>query len=170
MDNAGWWRVSVRISPRHSRRTDEASAVNLQAGTGRRRSAPSGGSAVHEVTSVGAASSPAGAAEPALPGRRRSAPSGGSEPHEVGSVGAIPTAEPALPGRRRSAPSGGQRSPRSDKRGGCVFTSRGRGTGFAGPQAQRPLGGQRSTRSDKRGGVIPSPGSPQPGRSAPACP
>ena len=31
-------------------------------------------------------------------------------------------------------------------------TSRGRGTGFAGPQAQRPLGGQRSTRSDKRGG------------------
>ncbi|NMM08032.1 RecQ family ATP-dependent DNA helicase [Polaromonas sp.] len=33
-------------------------------------------------------SSPAGAAEPALPGRRRSAPSGGSEPHEVGSVGA----------------------------------------------------------------------------------
>jgi hypothetical protein len=31
-------------------------------------------------------------------------------------------------------------------------TSRGRGTGFAGPQAQRPLGGQRSTRSDERGG------------------
>ncbi|MDP3606466.1 MAG: phosphotransferase, partial [Polaromonas sp.] len=34
-------------------------------------------------------SSPAGAAEPALPGRRRSAPSGGSEPHEVGSVGVL---------------------------------------------------------------------------------
>jgi Cu+-exporting ATPase len=33
-----------------------------------------------------------------------------------------------------------------------VFTSQGRGTGFAGPQAQRPPGGQRSTRSDKRGG------------------
>ena len=37
---------------------------------------------------VGGPSSPAGAAEPALPGHRRSAPSGGSEPHEVGSVGA----------------------------------------------------------------------------------
>ncbi|MDI1271094.1 MAG: SulP family inorganic anion transporter [Polaromonas sp.] len=36
----------------------------------------------------GAPSSPARAAEPALPGRRRSAPSGGSEPHAVGSVGA----------------------------------------------------------------------------------
>ena len=33
------------------------------------------------------------------------------------------------------------------------LTSRGRGTGFAGPQAQRPLGGQRSTQSDKRGGL-----------------
>lgn len=31
------------------------------------------------------------------------------------------------------------------------FASRGRGSGFAGPQAQRPLGGQRSTQSDKRG-------------------
>jgi tRNA 2-thiocytidine biosynthesis protein TtcA len=40
------------------------------------------------VGSVGASSSPAGAAEPALPGRRRGAPSGGSEPHAVGSVGA----------------------------------------------------------------------------------
>ena len=38
------------------------------------------------------------------------------------------------------------------KREEPVSTSRGRGTGFAGPQAQRPLGGQRSTRSDKRGG------------------
>ena len=38
------------------------------------------------------ASSPAGAAEPALPGGRRSAPSGGSAAHEVASVGA------ALPG------------------------------------------------------------------------
>jgi xanthine dehydrogenase small subunit len=35
-----------------------------------------------------APSSPAGAAEPALPGRRRSAPSGGSEVHAVTSVGA----------------------------------------------------------------------------------
>jgi sterol desaturase/sphingolipid hydroxylase (fatty acid hydroxylase superfamily) len=34
-------------------------------------------------------SSPAGAAEPALPGRRRSAPPGGSEAHEVASVGAF---------------------------------------------------------------------------------
>ncbi|WP_397409005.1 lipopolysaccharide heptosyltransferase I [Polaromonas sp.] len=41
----------------------------------------------------------------------------------------------------------------SDERGGSS-SSRGRGTGFAGPQAQRPLGGQRSTRSDERGGAI----------------
>jgi hypothetical protein len=34
---------------------------------------------------------------------------------------------------------------------GFIHANRGRGTGFAGPQAQRPLGGQRSTRSDKRG-------------------
>jgi Cu+-exporting ATPase len=44
------------------------------------------------------------------------------------------------------------------KQEGTVFTSQGRGTGFAGPQAQRPLGGQRITRSrrrsEKRGGVI----------------
>ena len=33
--------------------------------------------------------SPAGAAEPALPGRRRSAPSGGSVLHEVKSVGVV---------------------------------------------------------------------------------
>jgi glutamyl-Q tRNA(Asp) synthetase len=46
---------------------------------------------VKDVTGSGAPSSPAGAAEPALPGRRRSAPSGGSEPHEVGSVGATYT-------------------------------------------------------------------------------
>jgi acetoacetyl-CoA synthetase len=38
--------------------------------------------------SAEASSSPAGAADPALPVRRRSAPSGGSEAHEVGSVGA----------------------------------------------------------------------------------
>ena len=42
---------------------------------------------VHEVTSVGALSSPAGAVEPALPGRRRSAPSGGSDDTSVRSVG-----------------------------------------------------------------------------------
>jgi aminoglycoside/choline kinase family phosphotransferase len=42
-----------------------------------------------EATGVKILSSPAGAAEPALPGRRRSAPSGGSEPHEVGSVGVL---------------------------------------------------------------------------------
>ena len=36
---------------------------------------------------MGAATSPAGAVEPALPGHRRSAPSGGSEPHEVGERG-----------------------------------------------------------------------------------
>ena len=40
------------------------------------------------------------------------------------------------------------------KQEGGVFTSQGRGTGFAGPQAQRPPGGQRSTRSDKRGGHV----------------
>ncbi|MDB5869831.1 MAG: fatty acid hydroxylase family protein, partial [Polaromonas sp.] len=40
------------------------------------------------VGSVGAAYSPAGAAEPALPGRRRTAPPGGSAAHEVASVGA----------------------------------------------------------------------------------
>ena len=38
--------------------------------------------------------------------------------------------------------------------GALFFASRGRGSGFAGPQAQRPLGGQRSTRSDKRGGFL----------------
>ena len=47
---------------------------------------------------------------------------------------------------------------RSDKRGRTLFTSRGHGVGFAGPQAQRPTfsrKGQRTaggTRSDKRGG------------------
>jgi hypothetical protein len=30
--------------------------------------------------------------------------------------------------------------------------SKGHGTGFAGPQAQRSLGGQRMTRGEKRGG------------------
>ena len=33
-------------------------------------------------------------------------------------------------------------------------TSQGRGTGLAGPQAQRPLGGQRTTRSGERGGNL----------------
>jgi len=47
-----------------------------------------GRSEPHEAGSVGIASSPAGAMEPALPGHRRSAPSGGSEPREAGSVGA----------------------------------------------------------------------------------
>jgi heptosyltransferase-1 len=41
-----------------------------------------------------------------------------------------------------------------DAEGGGAPSSRGRGTGFAGPQAQHPLGGQRSTRSDERGGAI----------------
>ncbi|MDI1338400.1 alpha/beta hydrolase [Polaromonas sp.] len=41
-----------------------------------------------------------------------------------------------------------------EENGGSLPASRGRGTGFAGPQAQRPLGGQRSTRSDKRGGHL----------------
>ncbi|MDI1339304.1 lipopolysaccharide heptosyltransferase I [Polaromonas sp.] len=40
-----------------------------------------------------------------------------------------------------------------DELGGSL-ASRGRGTGFAGSQAQRPLGGQGSTRSDERGGAI----------------
>ena len=41
-----------------------------------------------------------------------------------------------------------------EESGGSLPASRGRGTGCAGPQAQRPLGGQRSTRSDKRGGQL----------------
>ena len=41
------------------------------------------------TVATGRSSSPAGAAEPALPGRRRSPPSGGSAAHEVASVGAI---------------------------------------------------------------------------------
>jgi len=41
------------------------------------------------ATSVGAASPPAGAADPAPPGRRRSAPSGGSAVREATSVGAL---------------------------------------------------------------------------------
>ena len=41
-----------------------------------------------EATTAGGPSSPAGAAEPALPGRRRSAPSGGSAVREATSVGA----------------------------------------------------------------------------------
>ena len=50
-------------------------------------------------------------------------------------------------------------APPGDTRGGLLFTSRGRGTGPAGPQAQRPpfsCKGQRTaegTRSDKRGGI-----------------
>ena len=43
----------------------------------------------YEERTMGVSSSPAGAAEPALPGRRRSAPSGGSAAHEVASVGAF---------------------------------------------------------------------------------
>ena len=61
-------------------------------------------------------------------------------------------AEPALPGRRRSAPSGGRELRAASERGGLLFPSRGRGTGFAGPQAQRPLGGQRVTRSERTWG------------------
>jgi hypothetical protein len=45
--------------------------------------APSGGSAVHEVTSVGARHFPAG------PSQGAKAPSGGSAVHEVTSVGAM---------------------------------------------------------------------------------
>ena len=51
-------------------------------GPPRPSTAPSGGSAVHEVTSVGAAEQPKGRPE------RSSAPSGGSAVHEVTSVGA----------------------------------------------------------------------------------
>ncbi|MDP3248525.1 MAG: lipopolysaccharide heptosyltransferase I [Polaromonas sp.] len=40
-----------------------------------------------------------------------------------------------------------------DELGGSP-SSKGRGTGFAGPQAQRPLGGQRRTRSAERGGQL----------------
>ena len=69
--------------------------------------------------SVKAPSSPAGAAEPALPGRRRSGPSGGSALREAKSVGAPSSqagaAEPALPGRRRSGPLGGQGATRSER-------------------------------------------------------
>ncbi len=34
-----------------------------------------------------------------------------------------------------------------------LLSSRGRGSGFAGPQAQRPLGGQRATRSARTWGL-----------------
>ena len=68
----------------------------------------------------GAASSPAGATEPASPGRRRSGPLGGASFDTSG------------------------RTERRAGRGGCVFTSRGHGTGFAGPQAQRPPRGAGS--------------------------
>jgi len=50
--------------------------------------ADNGRSAPLQENSARDASSPAGAAEPALPGRRRSAPSGGSALHKVKSVGA----------------------------------------------------------------------------------
>ncbi len=43
---------------------------------------------IGDATSAGEPSSPAGAAEPALPGRRRSAPAGGSAVREATSVGA----------------------------------------------------------------------------------
>ena len=68
----------------------------------------------------------------------------------TGAEGHFPPGRP----KENDGPLGGQRSTRSDKRGNSLSTSRGRGTGFAGPQAQRPLGGQRSTRSDKRGGQL----------------
>ena len=48
---------------------------------------------------------------------------------------------------------GGRVRARSKRPWGTLFTSRGRGSGFAGPQAQRPLGGQRITRSEKRGAL-----------------
>ena len=48
-----------------------------------------GRSEPREAGSVGAATSSAGATEPALPGRRRSAPSGGSAVREATSVGVI---------------------------------------------------------------------------------
>jgi hypothetical protein len=77
-------------------------------------------------------------------------------------VGAMSTAGPsspagaaglAPPDRRRSGPLGGQEATRSARPWGphppCghVFTSRGRGTGYARPQAQRPPRGQGATRS-----------------------
>ena len=53
------------------------------------------------------------------------------------------------------APSRGSAAREATSMGAYPLTSRGRGTGFAGLQAQRPLEGQRSTRSDKRGGFNP---------------
>ncbi len=53
------------------------------AGPSQGKLAPSGGSAVHEVTSVGGRQFPAG------PSQGKLAPSGGSVVHEVTSVGVI---------------------------------------------------------------------------------
>jgi hypothetical protein len=88
------------------------------------------------------------AAELASPGRRRSGPLGGAEGYEVGGRGGpyfqAGAAELASPGRRRSGPLGGGRGLRSRRSWRSVFSSRGRGTGFARPQAQRPPRGAGS--------------------------
>jgi homoserine O-acetyltransferase/O-succinyltransferase len=65
-----------------------AATGERSAGLPQASSDASGSSEAPAVTSVGTLSSPAGAAEPALPDRRRSAPSGGSAVHAVTSVGA----------------------------------------------------------------------------------
>ncbi|MDI1338982.1 cation-translocating P-type ATPase [Polaromonas sp.] len=65
--------------------TDEQSLANAAASAGppQARPAPSGGSAAHEVASVGVSAASAG------PPQARPAPSGGSAAHEVASVGAL---------------------------------------------------------------------------------
>ena len=72
-----------------------------RAGPPQASTAPSGGSEVHEVTSVGAMT-----VRRAGPPQASTAPSGGSEAHEVTSVGAM-TVRRAGPPQASTAPSGG---------------------------------------------------------------
>jgi uncharacterized protein YgbK (DUF1537 family) len=63
--------------------------IGRRAGPPQASAAPSDVSDAYAGANVGAGSSPAGAAGPALPARRRSAPSGGSAVREATSVGAL---------------------------------------------------------------------------------
>jgi 4-hydroxy-3-methylbut-2-enyl diphosphate reductase len=76
--------AELKLAPTGGSAVHEVTSVGAAAAPGRPKqgTAPTGGSAVHEVTSVGAA---------AAPGRPKqgTAPTGGSAVHEVTSVGAI---------------------------------------------------------------------------------
>ena len=80
----------------------------------------------------------------------------------MGSLVQAGAEKPTRLGDRRSSPLG--RAGRYAKRAtvGCAFTSRGRGTGFAGPQAQQPPGGQGATRSEQLWGVPSQAGAAEP--------